>query len=329
MSHHGTMVETSIKDFPPTPTVQTLDSSASAETIVEALAKSGGCIIKNFVSQDIITRLGQEFVPLLDAEKDKWSGADNPDLGSFFSAASRRVTGCCSKSRLFAEEIVGHEKWNEVCEILLSSTHTSYTQYDKVTFTSLPQVCNTTVYSILPGSGEQALHRDDRIHHAHLPATDEHYIGRDLGVGLFVAGRKCTKANGATRFIPGSHLWDYDLPPPRDHEPSYAVMEQGDAFIMLSGCFHGASANTTTDADPDHERILYGTFFMKSTLRQEENQYLSSDLNVIKNYPDRILQLMGFEISKPFLGWVDMASPMAAIRQSSKVEKGQGESHLL
>ncbi|EXJ93146.1 hypothetical protein A1O3_01703 [Capronia epimyces CBS 606.96] len=321
MSPHAVR-ELSIRDFPPTPPVDTLASNASAEDIVAALARAGGCVVKNFVAVDTIEKLKRDFYPLLDAETDGWSG-------SFFSNASRRVTGCCSKSLSFAEEIVGHPLWNEVCNILLSSTHTSYTQYEQVTFTSGPQICNTTVYSILPGSEEQALHRDDRIHHAHLPAAHQHTVGRDFGVGLFVAGTKCTQENGATRFIPGSHLWDYSAPPPKDHVPAYAVMEPGDAFLMLSGCYHGASANVTTRDQPDNERLLFGTFFTKATLRQEENQYLASDLSVIKNYPDHILRLMGFDISKPFLGWVDMASPMAAIRKETKLQKSSGESHLL
>lgn len=185
------------------------------------------------------------------------------------------------------------------------------------------------MYNILPGSEEQALHRDDRIHHVHLPATEKHYIGRDYGVGLFVAGKRSTRSNGATRFIPGSHLWDYSLPPPKDHKAAYAEMEPGDAFIMLSGCYHGASQNTCQAGDVDSERILFGTFFTRSTLRQEENQYMANDWSVIKDYPDRILRLMGFEISKPFLGWVDMASPMLKIRSADKEQRKLGDNHLL
>jgi ectoine hydroxylase-related dioxygenase (phytanoyl-CoA dioxygenase family) len=251
--------------------------------------------------------------------------------GTFFSAQSRRVYGCCGKSLLFAESIVGHPVWNSVCDVLLSSTHTSYTQYKQEILTSPPQVCNTTVYSVLPGSEEQALHRDDRIHHAHLPQTEKHTVGRDLGIGLFVAGSRSTRKNGATRFIPGSHLWDYSWPPPlnaADLEVQ-AELEPGDAFLMLSGCYHGASANRCKPNDQDTERLLYGTFFCKATLRQEENQYLANDLTKIKDYPDRLLRIMGFEISKPFLGWVEMGSPMAAIRMDTEQQKGMGQSHLL
>lgn len=43
-----------------------------------------------------------------------------------------------------------------------------------------------------------------------------------------------TKANGATRFIPGSHLWDYNKAPPGDNESSvYIELNPGDAFFML------------------------------------------------------------------------------------------------
>jgi ectoine hydroxylase-related dioxygenase (phytanoyl-CoA dioxygenase family) len=67
---------------------------------------------------------------------------------------------------------------------------------------------------------------------------------------------------------------------------------------MLSGCFHGASANRSVDG----ERLLYGTFFCKSRLRQEENQYLENDLDVVRHFDERLLRIMGFEISKPLLG---------------------------
>lgn len=75
-------------------------------------------------------------------------------------------------------------------------------------------------------------------------------------VCLFVAGTKTRKENGATRIIPGSHLWDYSRPPPSSDDPSIecAELEPGDAFMMLGGCFHGAGANTTVD----EERLIYG-----------------------------------------------------------------------
>lgn len=72
---------------------------------------------------------------------------------------------------------------------------------------------------------------------------------------LFVAGTPSTSRNGATRFIPGSHLWDYSFPP-REEDTVYAELRPGDAFMMLAGCYHAGSANLTSDQD----RQLYRTF---------------------------------------------------------------------
>lgn len=55
--------------------------------------------------------------------------------------------------------------------------------------------------------------------------------------------------------------------PPNEDECFYAELNKGDAFIMLASCYHGGSANTTTD----EYRLLFGTFVTRGYLRQEEN----------------------------------------------------------
>lgn len=63
-----------------------------------------------------------------------------------------------------------------------------------------------------PGAKAQPLHRDDYLHHnihgeVSPPWDDARDMDRESAVGVFVAGSDSTEANGATRFIPGSHLW--------------------------------------------------------------------------------------------------------------------------
>lgn len=111
---------------------------------------------------------------------------------------------------------------------------------------------------------------------------------------------------GATRFIPGSHLWDYREGPPKEEQTVYAELNPGDAFMMLSGCFHGGSANTTKDED----RVLLSTFNTRGWLRQEENQYLANNIESIRGLPPALQERMGYGVSRPFLGWVDLQSPM-------------------
>lgn len=173
-----------------------------------------------------------------------------------------------------------------------------------------PQLNNTVVFSIGPGGYAQVLHRDDPVHHNFHPATAEHHLGRDTALGLFVAGTKSTRGNGATRFVPGSHLWDYSLPPPsNDDQCFYAELEPGDGFMVMAGCYHGGSANTTAD----EERLLYSTFSTRGWCRQEENQYLANEVEKIKELPVWLQRFMGYSLSRPFMGWVDMDDPMKVI----------------
>ena len=77
--------------------------------------------------------------------------------------------------------------------------------------------------------------------------------------------------------------------------------------MMLSGTFHGGSANKTKS----EERLVYSTFFTRSWLRQEENQYLANDAKRTQEMPQSLAERAGWSLSPPFLGWVDLADPLA------------------
>ena len=153
------------------------------------------------------------------------------------------------------------------------------------------------------------------MHHTWPPATNTHTLGRDNGIGFFVAGKRSTVANGATRFIPGSHLWDYTIPPPPETSPQTSPLtvqpelNPGDALMVFSGCYHAASANTTKD----EERLVYSTFTTRGYLRQEENQYLACDPKRVLELPMELRRFMGYRLCRPFMGWVDMDDPMKVI----------------
>jgi ectoine hydroxylase-related dioxygenase (phytanoyl-CoA dioxygenase family) len=173
------------------------------------------------------------------------------------------------------------------------------------------------VFSVRPGAKSQELHRDDIVHHTYHPAAAAHELGRDSGLSMFVAGKRSTRQNGATRFVPGSHLWDYSAPPPPTGDDSsafYAELAPGDAFIMLSGCYHGASANTTAS----DERLLYATFTTRGYLRQEENQYLACDAATIKRLPIDLQRFVGYSVSAPYLGCLEVDDPMRVINPDAE-----------
>lgn len=224
----------------PLPPVLEFDAAkCTSEQLVDALKLSGGVIIRNMLPLDEVKAIEADVRPYLDK--------DIPWNGDFFPPETRRAFGLISKSKTFALRIVGNPMWLEVVDALLTSeikynwvrfvkTITGYTnlclqvgEKNEAT-SSKPQLNNTIVFSIGPGARDQALHRDDQIHHNYQPAVAKHHLGRDAGIGFFVAGKKTTKENGATRFIPGSHLWDYSEGPPKDEQCAYAELNPGDAF---------------------------------------------------------------------------------------------------
>lgn len=245
----------------PLPVVEAFDSATvTPDDVVKALISAGGCIIRNVVAQEDLDLIEKDVRTHLNADKE-WEG-------DFFPKETRRVLGLAAKSKSFMEKIVANQTYQEVCKKMLSSTVKNYLGQELQTSTSPPQLNNTIVFSIGPGGPEaksQPLHRDDMIHHniAHQIEPKDYQIGQDTGIGWFVGGKKTTRANGATRFIPGSHLWHNDTPPNEDLA-YWAELNPGDAFIMLASCYHGGSANTTLD----QERLVYSCFMTKGYLRQ-------------------------------------------------------------
>lgn len=295
----------------PVPEVPVFDATtAKVDDIIQGMIKAGGIIIRNIISSEILTQVEQDTREHI--------LADGEWVGDFFPKETRRVCGLAGKSKAFTNGIVGNELFQEVANRLISSKMGCWIGKKWEEHQSPAQLNNTIIFSINPGARAQDLHRDDMIHH-NTPKSmnaEDYKIGQDTGIGFFVAAKKSTRENGATRFIPGSHLWAHETPP-EESLTVHAELAPGDGFIFFSSCYHGGSANTTTD----EERLLYSFFMTKGYLRQEENQYLASKWeDVEKMYDDAMLQKIGYTLSAPFLGWVDLKHPLDALRGSSELK---------
>lgn len=235
-------------------------ASPKPDEVVASLIRNGGCIIRNMITDHVVlNKIENDVRPHIQEDR-PWVGVD------FFPPETRRVMGLIGKSRTFSDNVPANPLFRAVCSRLLSSSYSSWYGYQLNTTVSEPQLSNTIVFSIGPGAKRQELHRDDSIHHNRLPELKSYHdyrIGRDTSVGLFIAGKKTTRRNGATRFVPGSHLWGEERCP--DEELAYyAELNPGDGFIMLASCYHGGSANFTAD----EERLVYSCFMTKGFLRQ-------------------------------------------------------------
>lgn len=217
------------------------------------------------------------------------------------------------KSSAAGKDFVLNPLFQAVSTMMLTDANWFWEGMEKRWAISKPQLSNTTVFSIRPGATAQPLHRDDGLHHRIPKAIDTYPedLKRDTSLGFLVAGKKATKENGATRFIPGSHLWGHEQAPD-ESLCEYAELEKGDAFLMLSSIFHGGSANHSND----EERLIFAAFMTRGWLRQEENQYLTYEKEVMKKLPVDVQQIAGYSLSEPFLGWVNAADPRRVLDES-------------
>jgi ectoine hydroxylase-related dioxygenase (phytanoyl-CoA dioxygenase family) len=149
-----------------------------------------------------------------------------------------------------------------------------------------------------PGESAQVLHRDEDVYpipRPHAPVV----------VNSMWALCDFTAANGATRLIPGSHRWPEDRRPAADHnEVVHVEMPAGSVLIYLGGLWHGGGGNTT-----DRPRPGLLLEYVASWLRPQETHLVAMDPAVVRELPERLQELLGYNIYPPFLGYVDGRHP--------------------
>lgn len=47
---------------------------------------------------------------------------------------------------------------------------------------------------------------------------------------------------------------------------------------------------------------------------QEENQFLANPIEAVKKMPEHIQRMIGYSVSSPYCGWVDLKDPITFVR---------------
>src|ERR1700688_1641085 len=164
------------------------------------------------------------------------------------------------------------------------------------------QLSAPTGIEIGPGEVAQVLHHDDAIYPVPRP-HDEIVLNTMWALDDF------TEANGATRIIPGSHRWV--LEQPDAGTPTMAAeMPAGSVLFYLGSVWHGGGANTTGRA-----RLGVILEYVASWLRPQENHFLAVPGDVVRQLPERLQELLGYNIRPPFMGYVDGRHPRKALER--------------
>ncbi|KAL5585912.1 hypothetical protein FOBRF1_015782 [Fusarium oxysporum] len=279
------------------PEITALPATAPIEEIVSVIRRDGGIIIKNFITPEEADRI--------QAEADPHYQKVGKYEGTLFPPTDPPLSGFAGKSPTFAHKAINHPVYREASKLLLKEESYPFRDGKRYKCVSNPVLAVSEAFS-RGRSKAQPLHRDDMAQHFdHVEGSGESSL-----LGLLVAGTKCTFENGATQVIVGSHLWpEAAISGPADRSMcSTAEMEKGDAVMITGSVWHGAGANIT-----DERRNIFSCHMVRGSYRADENQYLAIPLEVIKDYDPEVQSLLGYSVSHPNCGHVDMKDPIVML----------------
>lgn len=248
----------------------------TADTTVDAVAalldRDGYAIVEGFLSPEETRAKRQELTRILDE-----TPTGRNDFEGF---VTRRIYALFAKTRAFDAPAIDPL----VLGVLDRVLGPSY------------QLSAPVGIEIGPGETAQRLHRDDGVYPLPLPHPE-------VVVNSMWALDDFTEANGATHVVPGSHRW-VEQRPDAQTDTVRAVMPAGSVMFFLGNVFHGGGANST-------ERPRLGVIleYVVGWLRPQENHILGVPKAIVRQAPERLQELLGYNIHPPFLGNVDGRHP--------------------
>ena len=118
-----------------------------------------------------------------------------------------------------------------------------------------------------------------------------------------------TEENGATRLVPGSHLRD-EPPNPLEH---YETDPRRDAQGQRPRLGRAASGTAAAPTRTDQRRVGIAMNYCAGYIRQQENQQLGIPPALVKTFPRRLQELVGYSVYNGLVGHIDKQHPAKVV----------------
>jgi len=256
---------------------------ASRARHVEAVRRDGYAVVENAIAPEAIERLAENLARL---ERDL--GA-KPAGNGFEGHRTVRIYNLLAYGAPF-DEVPIHPAVLPIVEGVLDPG---------CLISSLSSI------AIDPGETAQPIHADDQV----IPLEKPH---APIVCNSMWALTDFTEANGATRLVPGSHR----KPNPEyggAYETIAAEMPKGSVLIWDGALWHGGGANRT-----DERRTGIAMNYCAGFIRQQENQQLGLDPKLVKGFPPRLQELVGYGVYRGLIGHIEKSSPAQRLNGSGE-----------
>ena len=246
--------------------------------VFRAMDEAGAAIVERYLSPEKVAALKAELEPFREA-----TPLGRNDFEGF---ASRRVYGLFGKTRGFDELAIDPL-------ILGTLDHVLGPHY---------QLSGPVGIDLGPDETPQGLHQDDVVYPLPFPH-------QPVVLNTMWALDEFTEDNGATLVVPGSHGTPSNARPD-DSQAIQATMPAGSVMLYVGSLWHGGGANTTSEF-----RLGVILEYVVSWLRAQETHLLVVPPEVVRTLPERLQELLGYNIFPPFLGYVDGRHPRRTLEE--------------
>jgi len=155
---------------------------------------------------------------------------------------------------------------------------------------------------IRPGETPQDLHHDDTFYTVPRPRPM-------ISMSTIAAVDAFTAENGGTQVIPGSHLWGEDWRARAAAAQPVTVVMPAGACVVFSGTFvHRGGANRSSNP-----RLAFSNQYCQPWARQQENFLQGVPVDVARQMPRRLQEMLGYSIHPPFMGQLTAGHPVKAL----------------
>jgi ectoine hydroxylase-related dioxygenase (phytanoyl-CoA dioxygenase family) len=110
--------------------------------------------------------------------------------------------------------------------------------------------------------------------------------------------------------IPGSHRW-IDDSETDEAKTIQALMPAGSVMFYVGSLVHGGGSNRT-----EQPRLGVILEFIVSWLKPQENHLIGIPRDTVRELPQRLQELLGWNVMPPFIGYVDGRHPRKYLDRS-------------